>query len=118
VKIPVLDKLFSKYVRLLSGGYCKRCGKYVGHNNLAAAHFFGRIRHTVRWDKRNIVALCNPCHYWLDVNPIAKSNFMYEVLSREDIGELSRIANMTTKDYPIDKEALAKDFREKIKLLD
>jgi len=43
---------------------------------------------------------------------------MYEVLSREDIGELSRIANMTTKDYPIDKEALAKDFREKIKLLD
>uniref|UniRef100_A0A6M3K5E1 Uncharacterized protein n=1 Tax=viral metagenome TaxID=1070528 RepID=A0A6M3K5E1_9ZZZZ len=117
MKITKLDALFSRYVRLLADGRCGKCGKHVGYENLATAHFYGRIRHTVRWDIRNVVALCNPCHYWLDVNPLAKSSFMYEVLSKEEIRELNRIANLTTKDYPIDKEALVKKFREGIKRL-
>ena len=115
MKITKLDQVFSEYVRALSGGYCKKCGKYFGEKRLQNAHFFGRIRHTVRWDTRNVVALCGECHYWLDVNPIAKTDFMLTVLSEEDVADLERIARMTTKQYPIDKEKLLEYYTKRLK---
>ena len=118
IRITNLDKLFSRYVRLMSGGYCKRCGKLFGYNRLNNAHFFGRIRHTVRWDIRNTAPLCAECHYWIDVNPLAKTSFFVSILSKEDVADLQRLSNMTTKDYPIDKEALKEDFTEKIRRLE
>ena len=122
MKVKKLDTVFSRYVRLLAGGYCKKCGRYVGYSNLDNAHFFSRIRHTVRWDTRNTVALCNvkpnSCHYWIDVNPIAKTSFFVSILGVEQTEELERLANMTTKAHPIDKEALYKEYTEKISKLE
>ena len=113
-----LDSLFFRYVRLMADGYCKCCKERVGFKNLQSAHVFGRIRHTVRWNTKNVYALCSRCHYYLDLNPIKKANFLYEVLSSKEIEELERLANMTTKEYPIDKEALMAELKEKIKSLE
>ena len=117
LKISNLDKAFSEYVRLCSGGYCKRCKKYCGAKGLQSAHMFGRIRHTTRWNEKNVYALCASCHYGLDTNPIKKTSFLYEVLSEKEIRELEELSRKTIKDEPIDKEKLLEEYKQKIKLL-
>lgn len=120
----VLDDLVRKYIRLISGGYCKRCKKYVGEKNIATAHLFRRRRKTVRWDLRNVAPLCdNPpigmnCHQIVDNDPIEMSSLMYNILPKDDVEELQRLANMTIKQYPIDREEIKADLKEKIKLLE
>ncbi len=115
MKTGTLDGLFSRYVRLLSGGYCKKCGHFLGYHGLQNAHFFGRVRHTVRWNKRNAVPLCPECHREIDLNSVAKSELALSLMSRDEYDKLARLANMTIKEYPIDKVKLAKEFREGIK---
>jgi hypothetical protein len=119
----VLDSLVRTYVRLISGGYCKRCGRKVGIENIVTAHLFRRWRKTVRWDLRNVVPLCdNPplgmkCHKIVDNDPVEMSSFMYEILSPEDIADLQKLANSTIKEYPIDREQIKKELKEKISKL-
>jgi hypothetical protein len=120
----VLDDLVRRYIRLISGGYCKRCKKYVGEENISTAHLFRRWRKTVRWDLRNVAPLCdNPpqgmmCHKIVDNDPIEMSSFIYEILSSDDIADLQRLANTTIREYPIDREQIKRELKEKIALLD
>jgi len=124
VRDSYLDALVRQYVRLRSGGYCKRCGKYVGVENLSAAHLFNRWRKTVRWDLRNVWAICdNPprgmkCHMIIDSNPLAKASLMHDILTPDEITDLEKLAMLTLKEHPIDKYELKKDLKEKIKLLE
>lgn len=118
MKRDPLDALFSRYVRLKSGGYCKRCGKYVGYSKLNNAHLFGRLRHTVRWDERNTVPLCGSCHYMIDNNCLAKTELLLTLMSKGEAEELERLANMTIKDHPIDKDKLKEELKRKITLLE
>lgn len=118
MKTDKLDKLFSRYVRLKAGGYCKKCGHFLGYTGLVCAHFFGRLRHTVRWDERNATALCGGCHYEIDYNCLAKRELMLTLMSPEEVASLERIANMTIKEYPIDKEAIEVYLKEGIRRLE
>ncbi|KKL23360.1 hypothetical protein LCGC14_2426180 [marine sediment metagenome] len=121
-----LDDLQRRYIRLISGGYCKRCGEYVGERMIEVAHIYRRNRKTVRWDFRNVYPLCkdNPltgrkgCHYQLDSDPIKMASFLYDVLTTEEVEDLQRLANMTIKDYPIDREKIKAELKEKIRLLE
>ncbi len=118
----VLDTLVRTYVRRISGGYCKRCKRYVGVENIETAHMFGRNRKTVRWDLRNVYPLCsgNPisgevgCHYIVDNDPIEKTAFLYEVLSKEEIESLQKLANQTIKESPIDREEIKVKLQVKL----
>ena len=122
----VLDDLVRRYVRLISGGYCKRCGEYVGVGNIEVAHLYRRGRKTVRWDLRNVYPLCKNnlvtgkkgCHQTIDDDHIKKVSFQYDVMTKEEVAELERIATMTLKQYPIDREAIKASLKEKIKLLE
>lgn len=122
----LLDDLVRQIIRLSSRGYCKRCSKYVGIENIEAAHMFGRKRKTVRWDLRNVYPLCKNnvqlntvgCHTLVDNDPIAKASFMHDVMSKEEIAELERIANMTIKQHPIDREDIKQQLQARIKLLE
>lgn len=126
VSDKVLDDLVRKCKRLLSGGYCKRCGKYVGIENIEVAHIYRRRRKTVRWDLRNVYPLCknNPstgkkgCHEEIDNDQIKLVSFMYDVMTRKEVEDLQRLANMTLKQYPIDREQIKADLKEKINLLE
>ena len=123
----VLDGLVRKYIRLISGGYCKRCGRYVGIENIEVAHMYRRRRKTVRWDLRNVYPLCrdNPatgkqgCHSIVDNSEtFHKASFLRDVMTEAEIAELDRIANMTLKEYPIDREQIKTELKEKIKMLE
>lgn len=126
VRDSTLDDLVRKYIRLISGGYCKRCGEYVGVEWIEAAHMYRRSRKTVRWDLSNVYPLCkdNPstgrkgCHGIVDNDPLELTNFMYQVMTPKEISELQTIATMTLKEYPIDREAVKKELKQKIKELE
>jgi len=117
-KLPkdhVLDDLVRKYIRLISGGYCKRCRK---KRYVEAAHMYKRNRKTVRWDLRNVYPLCQDCHREVDNDFIKLTSFLYEVLPKEEIADLERLANMTIKEYPIDRGKIKADLKEKIRILE
>ena len=54
----------------------------------------------------------------IDLNSVAKSELALTLMSREEYEELAKLARMTTKEHPIDKIKLAKEFREGIKSLE
>ena len=126
VRDNTLDTLVRQYIRLISDGYCRRCKQRVGVEYIEAAHMYKRRKKTVRWDLRNVYPLCidNPntgrkgCHSIVDNDEIELVNFMYDVMSKEEIKELQRIATMTLKDYPIDREKIKEDLKQKIKGLE
>lgn len=113
----VLDDLVRKYIRLISGGYCKRCKKYVG-GAIQVSHLYGRRRKTVRWDLRNVHPLCPDCHYLIDNDHLLKTSFQFDVLNQKEIEELEKLANMTIKEHPIDREQIKQELKEKIALLE
>ena len=72
----------------------------------------------MRWDLRNVWPLCEKCHREIDNDHIKLVSFEYDVLSKEDIADLQRLANMTLKEYPVDREAIKADLKERIKRLE
>ncbi len=117
VSDAVLDGLVRTYKRSISGGYCKRCGRHAKGKG-EVSHLYRRRKKTVRWDLRNVHYLCLECHQEIDNDQIRLVSFMYDVLSLDDIKELQRLANMTLKEYPIDREALKKELQDKIRRLE
>jgi len=116
VSDAVLDGLVREYVRFISGGYCKRCKRYTKGTG-EVSHLYQRKRKTVRWDLRNVNYLCQDCHREIDNDQIKLVSFMYDILSKEDIEDLQRLANRTLKEYPIDRKKLKVELKEKIKKL-
>ena len=112
----VLDGLVRQYIRLISGGYCKRCKKYVD-GAIQVSHLYGRRRKTVRWDLRNVQPLCPDCHYKIDNDHLLKTSFQFDVLTQQEIEELEKLANLTIKESPIDREEIKESLKEKIKNL-
>lgn len=124
MKRDKVDTLFSKYIKLLSGGFCKRCGKFVGVSSrgLHCAHWQGRGRWTTRYERDNCQALCMGCHRYLDHNPGEKDEFFFSILGVKRGMEILSLASKTLKDIGLTKTALKErveaDLREKIKLLE
>ena len=110
--VRALDILFSKYIRLLSGGYCKKCGEHVGFSGLDTAHCMGRTIHATRWYKNNVAALCRSCHGKLDLNPFEKSEFFRSILSRNEFEDVCRRAKILKPG--IDATELKAELKEKI----
>lgn len=67
IKRRQADIEYSKYIRAKAKGKCEYCGRvceYQGQrfNQLEASHYFGRAKESVRFDDRNVHALCSQCH--------------------------------------------------------
>ena len=118
------DILFSRYIKLLSVGECKRCGKYVGVNSrgLHCAHWRGRGRYTTRFERDNAQALCYGCHSYFDHHPDEKDDFFYNILGMKRGDEITRLSEKTLKDLGLTKEELKEqveiELKEKIKQLE
>ena len=114
------DALFSRYIKLLSGGFCKRCGNYLGvkSRGLHCAHLFSRGKLTTRFVRDNAHALCYGCHRYVDQHPLVKQEFFRDLLGNEKYNELYKLSNKTTKDHPIDISVIEVDLKSKIKILE
>lgn len=59
------DRLWSQIVR--RGGVCERCGcAPEAQRGFHAHHVYGRVNHRLRFEVRNGMALCYPCHNWAE----------------------------------------------------
>ena len=115
IRVELIDKLVSEYIRKKSGGFCQRCGRYYGWKNLQACHFHGRSRKSVRYDEENLVALDFGCHVYLDSHPMEKVEFFKALLGEQPFDLLNSRARILGKP---DKQGLTLYYREKIKGLD
>lgn len=61
------DIEFSNYIREKSNWTCEKCGKVCKLDGeilhqLEASHYYSRRMESVRFDSRNVHALCSSCH--------------------------------------------------------
>jgi len=117
MKRDKVDALFSHYIKLLSGGICKRCNHYLGikSRGLHAAHCFSRGRKSTRFERDNCQALCYGCHRYLDQHPLEKAEFFLNILGQARYKELALLADKPRK---LDLEAIEADLKEKIGILE
>jgi len=113
-----LDGLFSSIIRILADGECEYCGKYVGYEKLDCAHFHSRHMKTVRWDFRNVAAICGPCHTYFHRHPNKITDWFRKRLGTEVEEQLDILAHMTIKEYPINREEIESNLKEKLKELE
>jgi hypothetical protein len=115
----LLDELWSEYIRRLAMklvGGCQKCKTLKGsYKELDAAHFHVRGNHTTRWDIRNGVGLCWACHMHLDHHEEAKIEFEKRILGEEEYESLYILANLTTKQAPVDLKLKEIELRELLK---
>ena len=119
MKRDKLDVLFSHFIKLLSGGYCARCGKYLGvkSRGLHCMHFFSRAKISIRFDGKNAEAGCYGCLRYLD-NPNLRLEKIEFFLNRIGQKEMERLQYLADHPIKIDREAIEKDLKEKIKFLE
>jgi len=116
--------MFSRFIKLLSGGYCKRCGNYLGVNSrgLHCAHWQGRGKWTTRFERDNCQALCMGCHRYLDHNKEEKDELFFKILGTKRGWEIIRLSNKSLKDLGLSKITLKEqaevDLKERIKMLE
>ena len=116
IRIDPLDSLVSEFVRKRTKGFCERCGKYYGWQNLQACHFHSRRKISVRYDSDNLAGCDFGCHSWLDGNPMEKIEFFRNRLGQTAFDLLNSRARIT---FPRpDKKMLTIYYQQQIKLLD
>jgi len=120
-QVKRLDVLFSELIRkraMERAGGCERCETpKLSYKELDTAHFHSRKKHTVRWDERNAAGLCGGCHWYLDSHIDAKEKFARNLLG-DEYERLYILAEMTTKQSPIDYKLVELYLKQKIKELE
>ena len=125
-----LDELFRTFIRLraikLVHG-CERCKhpKYdkqkengdilPAWKQLQCSHFWGRGKHSTRWDEDNAVGLCGGCHMYFTANPEEHREWFVNHLGQEGYEILNARARVPAR-Y-IDKEAILLYLEAQIKEL-
>jgi len=116
IKHTIEDKLFSEYIRKKSGGVCEHCHKNVGYKKLQASHFFGRRNKALRWDERNVSALCFTCHMMvMTENPFYHAKWMLKKLGTTSFDGLVLASNKIKKWTKPDLLDLRNELKEKLK---
>ena len=117
-QVDKLDKLFSEYIRqraMQRAGGCERCGAgKTSYKQLDAAHCHGRSKLTVRWDERNCAGICGGCHRTIDSQITAKEELFRRLLG-DEYDRLYILAQMTTKQSPIDMAMVEVYLKELLK---
>ena len=83
------DRLWAKLVKARAGYKCERCGaEPEDQRGFHSHHIYGRSNHRLRFEPRNGLAFCYPCHLWAETHPLDFSEWMHEY-APEDVAYLS-----------------------------
>lgn len=69
-----------------------RCRRCFSKERVQWAHVYSRRYRAIRWDERNSMALCYPCHRWQTFNPLEGEEFFRAELGEELMHELRMLA--------------------------
>jgi hypothetical protein len=65
-------------VKARAGYKCERCGaEPEDQRGFHAHHVYGRSNYRLRFEPRNGVALCWPCHNWAETTPLEFADWFY-----------------------------------------
>lgn len=130
MKISLLDKLFSQFIRLRAMALvegCERCltpkydiqkedgSIFPAWKQLQCSHFWGRRKRSVRFDEENATGLCYGCHMYLTSHPAEHYEFFKERLGQERYDLLEYRANRPQK---IDGDLITLYLNQKIQELE
>ena len=115
----MLDDLYREYIRKramkLAGG-CQRCHQpQLQYLDLQTAHCHGSAKRTTRWDVRNSAGLCGGCHRTIDAYIGEKELLFRRILGDEEYECLYVLANMNSKQSPVDHKLIEIQLRELLK---
>jgi len=118
IKIGIIDTLFSKLVRLRTGGVCEWCGKAADFKEMECSHFHSRRKQITRYDPENACGLHVACHRFLGEHPNIHADFFRKRLGSQKYEELNARAMLIVKRTKADKELIKAFLREQIRLLE
>lgn len=100
IKVRANDTQFSRYIRL-KHKKCQRCGRKgdgeEGIFGLQAAHYHSRKKESVRFDPKNVSAICISCHRYFHQHPTEHTAWMKELLGEREYDLLTIRANTPQK---------------------
>lgn len=132
VKRDKLDILVSDLVRSANSWICEKCGRDCRYmpSFLHCSHVASRAIRRLRYDFRNLAALCSSCHYYMEARPIAHAAWFgehrprdYAFVLREQhlpvkfrVGEQEQIYHFYLFQKRMLDELVKKDYNTKFKL--
>ncbi len=123
IKRSPTDVEYSKYIRAKAKGKCEYCGKICEHegvrfSSLEASHYFSRSHWSVRFDDRNVHALCGGCHKRMG-GYTNKEDAEYDLWIKKLLGENGyKILKLNAYQKSTDEEKFIRlDIKQKMKEL-
>ena len=118
-----LSDLWSEYIRkraMYRVHACERCLHWKeSWKELQAAHCFTRGSRTTQFDIRNGAGLCGACHMYIDSHEDAKFELFRKLIGdSHEFEMLYAIANMTSKQSPVDYKMTEIYLKNSTKRLD
>lgn len=117
LKRDKFDIAFSNLIRARDNYTCTKCGTYYPEGNrrgLDCSHYWGRSRHSVRWDTENADTHCRGCHQFLSANPHLFKEWKIKQLGEKKYNDLMRRANSVKKWGKLEKEEMYKELKRKL----
>ena len=117
---PTLDHLFSEFIRRRDAdenGYirCISCGRIVHWKDADAGHYVNRSVNSLRYDEKNVNAQCRHCNRFLEGNGIGYNHGLVEKYGDGVIEYLRIKKNNYCKLGQFEINALAEEYRKKLK---
>ena len=114
------DALFSQYIRTRDKWTCQVCKRIYPPNSqgMHCSHIFSRRHNAIRYDERNAVAMCFPCHQHYGGNPIEGGEWARKYLGDDVVDALIKLKNTPFKKTKIGQDAIYSELKAKIKELE
>lgn len=125
MRVDVLDKVFSKYIRLRDSkpyGFrsfkCISCGRVLSIDQADAGHFIKRGNMATRFNEDNVHSQCIRCNRFQDGNYELFRKNLEEKIGSTRLAQLIQLGHSTVKYSNSDIEEMIKVYRKKINELE
>lgn len=117
IKTYILDRLWSKAVKVIRGGKCEYCGATSNNTQIDAHHIYGRRNYGVRFEVDNGVVLCANHHefsteFSAHQTPLEFTEWIKTKRSKDLIDTLKCKANKICRAFEIDRELIRDSLKE------
>lgn len=114
-----MDSIWSKLIRLRSGGKCEYCleekREYKGGPGiwLEAAHIIGRTNRSTRWLLENGKALCSGCHAGYDQHLPIEHEIRCYLIGEDKYQELRKVKKVKASEqvYEVELKKLSDEAK-------
>ena len=112
---------FSKMIRArdeLDGHFrCPTCRRYLPIDQADAGHYISRVKKAVMFNEMNVHAQCRHCNRFQEGNHYNFRKFLVEKYGIEKVEQLEMLAGMTAGYKTADLLFMAKEYKEKTKVI-